>query len=56
MTGDRVREVGLRAGYARRLDHERGGSWKHMKSQDYECMHELIMVMSVGKWVFIING
>jgi len=33
------------------------GHQKHMKSQDLECMHEVIIIMSVGKWVFceIIN-
>ena len=44
MTGEGVREAGLQAGQACRLDHERGGSWKHRKSQDLEYMHELIMV------------
>jgi len=53
MTGEEVREVGLRAGYTCRLDHERGGLWKHRKSQDLKCMHELMVVMCVGNWGFV---
>jgi len=34
MTGEGVCEAQLRAGYTCRLDHERGGSWKHKKSHD----------------------
>ena len=52
MTGKGVREAGLRAGHACRLDHEREGSWKHKKSHDLEYMHKLIIVISVRKWVF----
>jgi len=57
MTGEGVHEAGLRARLSCRLDHERGGSWKHRKSHELEYMHELIMIMSVRKWVFcgIIN-